>query len=112
MFYHIVFSIKQRQKPLKKEQMKRMREYIAGVIRNLKAKLYVCNGPEDHVHLLASLHPDMSVSDFVRLIKTNSSKWFRQTVCDDFSWQDGYSAFSVSYSGVKQISEYTNQYIV
>ncbi len=106
LFYHIVFSIKDRQKPLEEEQMKRTREYLVGVIRKLKAKLYACNGPQDHVHFLVSLHPELDISDFVRTIKTNSSKWFHRTFDKGFSWQDGYSAFTVSFSGIKQVVEY------
>jgi len=109
LFYHILFSIKDRQKPLEEGQMKQVREYMAGIVRNLKAKLYVCNGPLDHIHLLVSLYPELSVSDFVRTIKTNSSKWFHETFGNEFSWQDGYAAFSVSYSGIKQVSEYINK---
>ena len=106
LYYHIIFSIKDRQKPLEEEQMRRTREYLAGVIRNMKAKLYICNGPLDHVHMVVSLHPELSLSDFVRTIKTNCSKWFRQTFNNGFSWQDGYSAFTVSYSGIEQVVEY------
>jgi REP element-mobilizing transposase RayT len=72
----------------------------------MKAKLYVLNGVSDHFHLLVSLHPELAVSDFLRIVKTNSSGWFRDTFGCNFAWQEGYSAFSVSYSGLRQVTEY------
>lgn len=86
--------------------MKRTREYLAGIIRGMKAKLYICNGPLDHIHMLVSLHPELCVADFVKTIKANSSRWFHQTFGNELSWQDGYSAFSVSYSGLKRVIDY------
>jgi REP element-mobilizing transposase RayT len=35
-------------------------------------------GVEDHVHLLAKFKPVLSVSDMLRLIKINSSKWVHE----------------------------------
>ena len=41
-------------------------------------------------------------------IKSNSSRWIKQTFGDmsDFAWQDGYSAFTVSYSGLDKVVAY------
>lgn len=106
LFYHIVFAVKDRQRPPREEQMKRIREYLAGMIRNRQARLYACNGPADHLHLLVALHPELCVSDFVQAIKAGSSKWFHETFENEFAWQDGYSAFSVSYSGLRRVMNY------
>ncbi len=42
----------------------------------------------------------MALSDYVRTIKANSSKWMKSlgTEYANFSWQEGYGAFSVSES--------------
>ncbi|MGH2270913.1 IS200/IS605 family transposase [Anaerohalosphaeraceae bacterium U12dextr] len=106
IYYHIIFAIKDRTAGLSEDQVKRTCEYLAGIIRNMKAKLYILNGVCDHFHMLVSLHPELSVSEFVRVIKTNSSRWFRDTFDNHFGWQDGYSVFSVSYSGVQPVTEY------
>jgi len=44
----------------------------------------------------------------LRLLKTNSSKWVHETFVErrNFGWQDGYSAFSVSYSNVDRVRGY------
>jgi REP-associated tyrosine transposase len=106
--YHIVYSTKGRGRLLSEDEMTKLCEYIAGIIRNQKNKLYIANGPSDHIHLAVSLHPEISLVDFVRTIKTNSSRWIHQRFSDlsDFAWQDGYSAFSVSHSGLEKVIEY------
>lgn len=62
----------------------------------------------DHVHLLARLSPTIAVSDVLRLIKTNSSKWVneRANATGRFEWQTGYAAFSVSESQVPKVRQY------
>ncbi len=66
------------------------------------------NGTEDHVHLLAKLRPDKSVSDVLRDLKANASGWMHDIFPDaqDFAWQRGYGAFTVSQSNVQAVQEY------
>jgi putative transposase len=80
---------------------------MGGIIRELGGKAYVVNGTGDHVHLLINLPPSLSLSDAVRVIKTNSSRWMRaQRRASKFGWQPGYAAFSVSQSNVKAVAAY------
>jgi REP-associated tyrosine transposase len=62
----------------------------------------------DHVHILAILPPKIAVSDALRDIKANSSKWAHETKPDfrKFGWQDGFSAFCVSKSQVESVQQY------
>lgn len=50
----------------------------------------------------------MSVSHAMKLIKSISSKWIHETFPDyaGFSWQKGYSAFSISISRIKRTISY------
>lgn len=65
---------------------------------------------EDHAHLLLSVPASMDVSKAVQLIKGGSSKWFREKHLNDFAWQQGFGAFSVSASQVpKTIAYIANQ---
>lgn len=65
-------------------------------------------GMEDHIHILVSLSSEMSTAKVVNLIKSNSSKWLRETK-PEFGWQMGYAAFSVSMSALDSAAEYTLQ---
>jgi REP element-mobilizing transposase RayT len=58
--------------------------------------------------LLAKLPAHLSVSDALRLIKSNSSKWAGEhpDLVRTFAWQTGYAAFSVSKSQVPSVRKY------
>lgn len=88
--------------------MTRLFEYIGGIVHNMKATLLLVGGTQDHIHLAVRLHPEVSVVEFVRAIKTNASKWVHETLLgqSDFQWQEGYSAFSVSHSIVDKVVDY------
>jgi REP element-mobilizing transposase RayT len=106
--YHIVFSTKERRASFNEEQVQAVCRYIGGILRNQKGCLLTANGVADHLHLAASLHPQMCLSDCLREIKASSSRWIHGNYVDlkQFSWQDGYSAFSVSYSGLDAVLAY------
>ncbi len=104
--YHIVFSTKNHKRYLDNSQMCRLFEYIGGITKNLKATLLLVGGATDHLHIAVRLHPEVSIIEFVRTIKTNSSKWVHDTISNDFAWQEGYSAFSVSQSIIGKVIEY------
>lgn len=68
----------------------------------------IINGVADHVHILLGLKPDGNLSDLLRDIKANSSKWINENkfVIGKFEWQSGFGAFSVSASQVKTVINY------
>jgi REP element-mobilizing transposase RayT len=62
----------------------------------------------DHLHLLIGLKPDVSLSDLVRDVKANSSKFINEKhwVIGRFSWQEGFGAFSYSRSQLGTVIRY------
>ena len=62
----------------------------------------------DHVHLLVRMRPSISLSDFLRSVKANSSRWVheRSETPRRFGWQEGYAAFSVSESVAGDVCRY------
>jgi REP element-mobilizing transposase RayT len=108
LYYHLIFSTKNREPTLGDALRPRLYEYVGGLLRAEKAILMAAGGMPDHVHLLVSLSPQTSISDALRLIKTNSSKWIHEAFPDlrGFSWQTGYGAFSVSFSRLSVVEQY------
>lgn len=106
LLYHIVYGTTDRQPLIDSELRPRLYEYLGGTIRGMKGVCLEIGGVEDHVHILAKLHPIVSVSDFLEKLKSNSSKWAK-TVKRGFGWQGGYAAFSVSESQVGRVRRYT-----
>jgi REP element-mobilizing transposase RayT len=62
-------------------------------------------GTQDHVHLLFHLPPSLALAKAVLLLKSNSSKWMGEQG-REFSWQEGYGAFSVSSSNLNAVMRY------
>jgi putative transposase len=108
LYYHIVFSTKERRPYLNPEQVQSVCRYIGGILHNEKGCLLTGNGMDNHLHLAVSLHPQTCISKCLQDIKASSSKWIHETYSDLklFSWQEGYSAFSVSYSGLEKVLAY------
>ncbi|KKL49866.1 hypothetical protein LCGC14_2311230 [marine sediment metagenome] len=108
LFYHIVFSTKDRRPVLSDELLPRVIHYIGGIVRQLRGQLLEGGGIEDHVHLAAIVHPASALADFIRTLKSNSTGWVHTTFPDkaDFGWQDGYAAFTVSSSVLPKVKHY------
>ena len=108
LIYHIVFSTKNRQPFIDEGIESELYKYIGGITRGIGGSCLEINGMSDHVHILAILPPKIAVSDALRDIKANSSKWVHETKPDmwRFGWQDGFSAFSVSKSQVESVQNY------
>jgi REP element-mobilizing transposase RayT len=106
--YHIVFSTKDRQPTLKANRREDLFWYIWGILKNRESHLYRINGAEDHLHIVTSLHPSVSLADLVKDVKTGSSLWIKKEgIFRVFShWQDGYAAFTHSKVEIDGLIEY------
>jgi REP element-mobilizing transposase RayT len=108
LHYHIVFSTKNRARAITSDIQPRLWDYLGGIVRDLGGTPIQIGGIEDHVHLLATLRQDRALMDVVREIKAGSSGWVHETLADanEFWWQDGYGAFSVSRSKLDTVAAY------
>src|SRR5271166_3088354 len=103
--FHVVFSTKQRMQLIRPDHQSRLWNYLAGIARNHGMQVLAVGGTENHVHMLVVLPSDMELSEPVRTLKENSSRWMRET--DRlFAWQEGYGAFSVSPSQLYKVKQY------
>ena len=105
---HLIFHVKSTSVCLRNEDLPRVFAYIGGIIRTIGGVPIIVGGTSDHIHILSSLPATLSLADFVRIIKTNSSKWIKSLDVSygRFAWQDGYGAFSVSPSILSQTIDY------
>jgi putative transposase len=108
LLYHCVFSTKGRCSLIGDPVSDRLNAYLAGVASNNDILLIRAGGVRDHRHLLLQMPPTMTVADAVGKLKANSSRWVKQTFprLQDFAWQGGYAAFSVSPSNIDAVAEY------
>jgi putative transposase len=101
---HIVFSTKDRRDLITPETEPRLYGYISGIITNNGSKMLIAGGTKNHIHLLVSFGR-VSVSELIGDIKRDSSTWMKEFV-PNFYWQRGFGAFSVSQSGLDEVTRY------
>jgi REP element-mobilizing transposase RayT len=58
--------------------------------------------------MLVELHPSQSLAEFIRWIKSRTSRWIHEErIFSEFDqWQKGYAAFSISFNDRQRIIEY------
>ncbi|OFV95025.1 MAG: transposase [Acidobacteria bacterium RIFCSPLOWO2_02_FULL_61_28] len=105
---HVIFSTKGRVRSIQPQWKPRLLAYMGGIIRELDGKAVAIDGTGDHVHMLLWMPPTRSISETLRVLKTNSSRWVNRErgMRRDFTWQAGYGAFSVSHSNAPAVVRY------
>ena len=102
---HVVFSTKERKPLIPAKDRERLWAYLVGIGRNHDLPILAAGGTENHVHLLFALGAAVPLSKAVQTFKANSSRWVRGHGIE-FTWQEGYGAFSVSASQARRVKEY------
>jgi REP element-mobilizing transposase RayT len=105
---HIIFSTKNREPWLAPALRPRLFAYMKATIERSNGHTLAINGMAEHVHILMIIPPDRAVSELVRLVKSNSSRWIHEEfpTLGSFAWQSGFSAFSVSESQIAAVRKY------
>ena len=106
LHYHLIFSTKERFPLIHTEWRPRLHSYMGGIIRGMNGVAEIVGGVADHVHLLASLRPVHCIADVMRELKKESTNWVKDNFDSGFSWQEGYSAFSVSPTNTESVKRY------
>ena len=103
---HIVFSTKERRPFIASSWRSQLHAYLGGTVRGLEGVAEAVGGVADHVHLLVSYRPTLTISDFMRELKKATSVWASENHEPLFGWQDGYAVFSVSASQKDRVVAY------
>lgn len=108
IYIQIVFAVNGKQNLISKENREELHKFITGIVSNRGQKLFAIFAMPDHVHILVSMNPNVSISDLVRDIKAGSSKFIndKKWINGKFNWQEGYGAFSYSKSSVDSVVKY------
>ena len=108
LHHPLVFSTKDRRPMIADDIRQRLYDYIGGILDENGSKLLAIGGMPDHIHILASISKELSISTALRLIKSNSSKWVHEEfpIHRSFAWQAEYGAFAVSFSQRKTVKSY------
>ena len=108
LYAHVVFRVKGLQNHIHINWEEELHKYMYGIINNKGQKLMVINGMHDHIHILIGFKPSINISNIVRDIKANSSRFINENswVKGKFEWQSGFGAFTVGYSQVNTVIDY------
>ena len=111
---HLIFHTKSNGCVMKEEDLPRIFHYIGGIIRSMSGFAFIVGGRPDHIHILTAVPVSMSLADFVRDVKSCTTKWIKgiDASYDSFSWQEGYGAFSVSISSRNDVINYILKMLV
>ena len=103
-----VMAVNYRQSLIQPEWKDQLQKYITGITQNYGHKMLAINNMPDHLHMFFGFRPNQSLSDLMRIVKSESTKWIndKQFTPAVFSWQEGYGAFSYSRSHVNKVTEY------
>ncbi|MBN2159953.1 MAG: IS200/IS605 family transposase [Spirochaetes bacterium] len=101
LLYHIVFATRYRMPVITREMLGILRILFKEKADELGCVLYIANGYRDHVHVLVSASPKLSVSRIVMHLKGYSSYMTKE-----LSWQQGYSVFSVDEGSFRRVFDY------
>src|SRR5258706_11595266 len=91
LLYHIVFGTQYREELIDPDELRQvLYPFIAALVREERCSLLAIGGMPDHVHLLVRARPSVSVSDLLRVIKANSSRWVHERTATPrrFGWQE------------------------
>lgn len=109
VYIHLAFSVKDR-RPLLRDKLVReaLHAYLGGISKQLDCTPIQIGGVEDHVHVLARFCRTLTQAEWVKELKRVSNAWLKERgrEFDNFEWQGGYAAFSVSQSNLERVKQY------
>jgi len=108
IYYHIIFSTKNRAELITPVVEDELYAYIGGILNKNRSKLLIGNGTQNHAHLLTSLDKKVLLPQLIGDVKRSSSRWLKTKggMLVKFGWQDGYSAFTVGHTQLEIVKRY------
>ena len=98
LYYHIVWATKNRWALIDGDIEPDLYRYILKKTNDIECIPHAIGGIENHIHMVVSVPPKISISEFVRTIKGGSSHLANQR--KKFGWQRGFGVLSL---GAKQL---------
>ena len=111
---HLVFVTKYRRKTITEEMLSRLNEIFIETCAQLDCELLEFGGEDDHVHLMVSIHPKISISNVVSKLKGKSSYFLRKEYWDlikqklwgNHFWSPSYCVVSVGGASLDTVKKY------
>ncbi|MBP0021653.1 MAG: IS200/IS605 family transposase [Cyanobacteria bacterium SBLK] len=112
-YYHLVWATQNRQPLITAERESELYGYITGKADGLGCILHAIGGIENHIHLVVSIPPKLSVAEFIRKIKGSSSYHINHVPSKidlPLKWQRGYGVFTLGGKQLDTAKGYVNRH--
>ena len=108
IYLHVVFAVCGRACVIAPGHREELQKYITGIVTRNGQKLIAIYCMPDHTHVLLGLKPNIAPSDLIGAMKTGSTNHINEQrwIGCQFSWQEGFGAFSVSHSHLDRVANY------
>ena len=111
LHYHLIWATHERQPSLTPEREKVLYAVINRKARELDLKIHASGNVDDHIHVVVSIPPKLSVAECVKHIKGASAYEinFMPGHAEKFQWQEGYAALSIGEDSLEAVKQYALQ---
>lgn len=107
-YLHFITGTKYRVKTILQGVKGKRCGYISGICTKLESHGLEIGGAEDHIHILFFISKKITLIEWAEEGKKSSSKWMKTQgdAFQNFYWEGGYAAFSVSPRQVEKVRNY------
>ncbi len=108
VYIQFVFAVKRREALIPQRHKNELHHFIGGQILKRKAKPIAIHCMPDHIHIFVGFPTTMSLADFVKEIKVNSTQFINSKgwINKKFQWQEGFGAFTYTRSLIPIVARY------
>jgi putative transposase len=109
--YHLIWSTKDRFPFITPDREAILYPYIHGKADALGCMVQAIGGIHDHIHLIVSIPPTLSVTEFIKQIKGSSSYHLNcqpNSQQSSFAWQRGYGVITIGSKQCDRAIAYVN----
>ena len=112
---HLIFVCKYRKKLLEGDKQQIIKDIFSDIEKVSDFVIEVMETDKDHIHLLVSYPPSISVTSIVRKLKQNSTRelwkrypnWLRHHFWKELTfWSDGYFVCSIGEASPETVRRY------
>lgn len=111
LYYHLVWATKERMPLIIPDIESELHGHLIGKASALGAIVHEIQSVDDHVHMIVSIPPKFSISDFVGQLKGASAFHLNHMpgTTSNFGWQRGYGVISVGPAGLDKAIRYVRK---
>jgi REP element-mobilizing transposase RayT len=108
LFYHLVWGTRKREPIIGADVEMNLRRFFQMTVADSKMHLHAIGFMPDHVHLVASIPPQLAISEAVRRLKGAASHGVNAELRLDasFGWQPEYGVLSFGEQALDRVIDY------